>query len=318
LRDRKGNLMPPIFESLIPVFLVTMIGWATRASGFITSEQWQGFERVTYYLLMPALIIVTLAMTDLSRVPVLKVGISLAVPVLLMTALLMIFRTTLLKQVNIEGPAFTSILQGIIRWNAFVGVALAAALYGNEGLAFASVALALIVPLVNLVSAYVLSKYGSGKTLEPTEFVLQLLKNPFIWSTILGGTIAAIGLPIPKSIVTTTDIMGRAALAAGLLLVGSGLELRNVRNAGISLWLGTGLRLIVMPLLTGGIGITLGLTGASLLVPVICSAVPTAASAYIMSRQNGGDAPLMASIITMQTLGAAATIPLMLLLFGGR
>jgi hypothetical protein len=40
--------------------------------------------------------------------------------------------------------------------------------------------------------------------------------------------------------------------------------------------------------------------------------MPTASSAYILARQLGGDAPMMAAIITGQTLLSAITIPLML------
>jgi malonate transporter and related proteins len=310
--------MPPVLESLIPVFLVMMIGWGARAYGFISAEQWAGFERVTYYILMTALIVVTMAMTDLSRVPFSKVAIALMVPVILMTLLLFFSRGWLARFLQIDGPAFTSVLQAIIRWSAFVGLALAAALYGEQGLAYASIALATIVPFVNFVSVYALSRYGTGNPLDPKEFVVQLIKNPFISATIIGGLIGISGLILPKFLVTSMDIMGKAALAAGLLLVGSGLELKNLRNAGASLWLGTGLRLIAMPLLTGFVGIYLGLTGAALAVPVICAGVPTAGAAYIMARQNGGDAPLMASLTTVQTLGAAITLPFMLLLFGGR
>jgi malonate transporter and related proteins len=51
----------------------------------------------------------------------------------------------------------------------------------------------------------------------------------------------------------------------------------------------------------------------SLQIVVIASAVPTATAAYILSRQMGGNAPLMAEIITAQTLLAMVTLPLALL-----
>jgi malonate transporter and related proteins len=310
--------MPPVLESLIPVFLVMMIGWGARAAGFISAEQWAGFESVTYYILMPALIIITMAMTNFSRVPVLHVGIALLAPVIIMTGFLLLFRQLLVRLFRFDGPAFTSVLQGCIRWNSFVAIALAAALYGNEGLAYASIALASVVPFVNFISVYALAKYGTGKPLNPTQFAIQLLKNPFVAATLIGALIAMSGIVLPKIIVTTTEIVSLAALAGGLLLVGSGLEVSKIRNNGSALWIGIILRLIVMPLMTGGLGILLGLTGAALAVPIICSAVPTATAAYIMARQSGGDAPLMASITTVQTLCAAITLPLMLLLFGGR
>jgi predicted permease len=46
------------------------------------------------------------------------------------------------------------------------------------------------------------------------------------------------------------------------------------------------------------------------------AAMPTSAASYVLSRQLGGDASLMAAGITVQTVLAAATLPLMLALLG--
>jgi malonate transporter and related proteins len=308
--------MPTILESLIPVFLVISLGWATKASGFITQEHWSGFERVTYYILIPALLITTLAMADMKKVPVGTVGVTLVLPVAFISALLWIFRKPLQQLTNIDGPAFTSVFQGAIRWNSFVAIALASSLYGVDGLAVAAVAVAFLIPFVNLCSAYTLAMYGSlKKPLTPFALILNLIKNPFIWSTALGIAISMMGIHLPKPIALFGDITGRAALAAGLLLVGSGLELSNLKNPNVALWLSTGLKLILAPVLTGLLGQALGLSGVALAVPILCMAVPTAAASYILARQNGGDAPLMASIVTAQTLVAAITMPILFAAF---
>jgi predicted permease len=52
------------------------------------------------------------------------------------------------------------------------------------------------------------------------------------------------------------------------------------------------------------------LTGAHLTVVVCCTAVPAASNSYILARQMGGDAPLMAQILTLETILAAATLPI--------
>jgi len=57
------------------------------------------------------------------------------------------------------------------------------------------------------------------------------------------------------------------------------------------------------------------MSGLLVQVAVLLAALPTATSAYILARQLGGDAPLMAGIISGQTLLAMVTIPLMLSLF---
>jgi malonate transporter and related proteins len=225
-------------------------------------------------------------------------------------------RTLLEKALQIDGPAFTSVFQGAIRWNSFVAVALAGALYGKEGVALTAVAFAFLIPLVNLMSAYVLARHGSSaKPLTAIGLATGLIKNPFIWSTLIGIALSIASLPIPKAIGSFGDIIGRAALAAGLLLVGSGLDLHNLKRSGTGLWIANGLKLVAMPVLAGLIGQKLGLSGINLAVPIVCASVPTAAASYILARQNGGDAPLMASIVTAQTILAAVTMPLMLFVF---
>jgi predicted permease len=47
---------------------------------------------------------------------------------------------------------------------------------------------------------------------------------------------------------------------------------------------------------------------------MVFAAVPTATSAYILARQMGGDAELMAAIITAQTLLSMLTLPVVLML----
>lgn len=75
------------------------------------------------------------------------------------------------------------------------------------------------------------------------------------------------------------------------------------------------MKLLAFPTMVVGLAWALGLSGLLVQVAVLLAALPTATSAYILARQLGGDAPLMAGIISGQTLLAMVTIPLMLSLF---
>jgi hypothetical protein len=72
------------------------------------------------------------------------------------------------------------------------------------------------------------------------------------------------------------------------------------------------LKLLVMPLLVAGLAAVMGVTGPAMVAALICAAVPGAPSSFILARQLGGDAPLMAGITTVQTVAALITMPLML------
>ena len=72
------------------------------------------------------------------------------------------------------------------------------------------------------------------------------------------------------------------------------------------------LKLVVMPAIAIAIALACGLSGANLAVVVCCMAVPAASNSYLLARQLGGDAPLMAQIITIETMLAAITLPIAL------
>ena len=308
--------MPDVLSSLVPVFLVIVVGWATRASGVIGEDHWVGFEKVTYYVLFPAVLIETLVKADLSSVPVLGVGGALVAAILTTSALLLATRGMLMARLGMDGPAFTSVFQGATRWNTFVALAVAGSLYGPAGLTMSAVAIAAMIPLLNVLAIGVLSRYASARPLTAKGFVVTLVKNPFVWSCMIGIALNMLQPPIPKTLMSTTEILGRAALAAGLLVVGAGLEFSRLGRPRPGLAVSLVLKLALMPLLATSFAAWFGVDGVGLGVVAVSSAVPTASGAYILARQMGGDAPLMAEILTIQTVAAMATMPLVLMAVG--
>ena len=70
------------------------------------------------------------------------------------------------------------------------------------------------------------------------------------------------------------------------------------------------LKLVLMPVIAVVLASKFGVADSNLAVVTVCSAVPAASSAYVLARQMGGDAPLVAQIITLQTILAAVTMPI--------
>jgi predicted permease len=75
---------------------------------------------------------------------------------------------------------------------------------------------------------------------------------------------------------------------------------------------GTLLRLLGMPLLMYLGCQIFGVVGLPRMVALLAAAVPTGSATFVLARQMGGDAPLMANLITLQVLGATVTLPLVL------
>ena len=297
-----------VIAALMPVFLLIVLGAVLRRTLMRLETQWHGLERLTYYVLFPMLLIQTLVKADLTKVPVAGVGGALMLSALVVS-LLCLALWPLLSRQGVDGPAFTSIFQGAIRWQTYVALSVSANLYGDVGLALASVAMVAIIPLVNVFSVAVLAHYASPNKQSAGAVMMTVVRNPLIWACAIGLFVNVIHLPLPKIWHEVADALGRSSLAIGLLVTGAGLRLEGLLQPSLSAAVGVIFKLVLMPVLALLLALWFGLSGECLAIVAICAAVPTSPSAYVLARQMGGDAALLAQIITLQTILAAITMP---------
>jgi predicted permease len=308
--------MAIVIAALAPVFILIVLGAVLKRSLMRLDTQWQGLERLTYYVLFPMLLIQTLVKADLTKVPVAGVGGALFLSALVMSLLCLALRP-LLARLDVDGPAFTSIFQGATRWQTYVALAVSGNLYGDTGLALASVAMVAIIPLVNVFSVAVLAHYAAPEKPSAGTIVMTVVKNPLIWACAIGLGVNLLHLPLPRLWHEVADALGRSSLAIGLLVTGAGLHLEGLLRPNAGAAVGVFLKLILMPVLGIGMALWFGLSGSNLVIVAACSAIPASSSAYVLARQMGGDAPLLAQIITLQTILAAITMPAAIALVGG-
>nr|WP_298249501.1 AEC family transporter [uncultured Halomonas sp.] len=304
--------MTDIAGALGPLFLLillgSILGWLRQPG----ADFWPALERLVYFLLFPAMLVATLATADVSQVPVIRVAIALLGAMGAFAALLWSVRGWL----GMEAAAFTSAFQGALRFNTYVGVAGAAALHGAPGATVAAVAVALMVPVVNVlcvgsfIAAGTLGRGSLGKSLA------ALGRNPLILACLVGIGLNIGGIGLPGWSEATVTLLGRAALPLGLVAVGVALRPAALVRRDRGIWASHLVKLGLMPALALALALLLGLDPVSRDVVLLFAALPTATSAYILARQLGGDAEMMAALITGQTLLAMATLPLWLRLAG--
>ncbi len=302
--------------NLVTVFLVIAFGSVLRGTGLITREDWRGFERITYFVLFPAMLMVTMATADLASTPFLAVGAVLVLSLLTVAAALLVMRPWLERWFDLDGPSFCSVFQGSIRWNSFVAFAMASSLYGKQGAALCAVAIAAMIPLLNVLAVGVITRYAATARPTSRQLALTLIKNPFIWSCLIGLALRPLMGFVPDLIIAPAAMIGQISLGAGLLAAGGGLEWSNLGRPRIAHLLPSLAKLIAMPLIASIFASIFGVTGIPLAVTLLCMAVPTASASYILARQLGGNATLMAEILTLQTLAGMATLPVILTSLG--
>ncbi|MCU4654021.1 AEC family transporter [Roseibacterium sp. SDUM158016] len=299
--------------AIAPVFLLICAGYALRRGGIPSEEFWTLNDRLVYFVLMPALFFVRISEADLSGpglmsfAAVLYAGFFAAV----------LFGVAAAVWLARGGAVGTSVIQGAGRFNTFVALAVAEALHGAEGLQLAVLGAALLVPVVNLTVVGLFAVFLPRPGVNALRgAAISLVTNPLILSILAAIGFNAAGLaPVPV-VSETLSILGQAALPIMLLCVGASLKLRGLSADALPVALSAAGKLLVFPLAILAVSALLGLDPLPASVALIYGALPTGVAAYTLSRQLGGDAPLMATMITIQTLLAFAVMPVWLSLAG--
>ena len=296
-----------ILGALGPIFALILLGLGLRRCGFPGDGFWPAAERITYFLLFPALLVHRLALSRLGDYAVGPVAGIIIAQLLAMTALVYALRPWL----RVDGPAFTSVYQGVIRFNTYVGLAVALAVFHAEGGTVAALVMAIMIPLINVLCVLVLSLHAGGSA-TVTDVARGLITNPLILACLTGVGLNLSGIGLPWGSAAVLEILARAALPLGLLAVGAGLRLEGLRRPGL-LATASALKLLVLPALVAILCWIVQPGGLETAILVTFAALPGAPTAYILARQLGGDTPLIAVIVTVEIAAAMVTLPLVLL-----
>ena len=303
--------MLSIFYTLIPVISIILLGVVLKRSSVFNEQSWSAFANLCYFVLFPALLVKTLATAQLGTTEIILFAGMVLFAILTMSAFMLLIHPLLVRRFGITGPAFTSLFQGATRWHGFIALSIVGVMFGDEGIAYMAITMAVIIPPLNIINVWVLARFTDAES-SLGVVINKLYRNPFIIACIVGATLNLSGAGLPGPVYTVFDVMGGGALGLGLLTVGAGLKLGMIMGERFLVSFGAFIRLLGMPALMFTGAWIFGIEGMPRTVAVIAASVPTAASSYILARQMGGDAPLMANLITLQVLISARTLPVMI------
>ncbi|MBL0921054.1 MAG: AEC family transporter [Phycisphaerales bacterium] len=102
-----------------------------------------------------------------------------------------------------------------------------------------------------------------------------------------------------------------------LMIVGAGLDLKTLHRIDAAVAISTFVKMLLLPAIALGTGYFAGVGWPALAVIAIASSVPSAPNGYMLARQMGGDAPMLARILTIQIVVALISIPTALFIAAG-
>ena len=311
-----------VFVKLFAIFAVVAIGWGAARSGRLGGgDPARVLSGAAFYVFVPALLFRTAARIEFDR---LETGVLLGFFVPTLTVLGLVYLFMRLRPAAGDGAALPSVRAITASFgNAVqVGIPLAAALYGEAGLALhitlvsmhALILLTVLTALVELDLAHAQRRAEAGgsrlgRTLATT--VRNTVIHPVILPVLAGLAWNASGVAIPGFADEILVTLGQAVVPLCLVLIGVSLAHYGVRGAIRGAVVLSLLKLVVQPLavLAFAHGV-LGLAGVPLAIVVMMAALPVGSNALIFAQRYQTLQSEVSTAIVVSTLAFVATAPL--------
>jgi len=300
-------LIELFLNNLLPVLLAVGAGYL--AARYLKVDP-RSLSRVTFYIFSPALIFTLLTQSELSNGDILKMAAFAAGVVFLVGGIAWIAgRLFRLERRTLAAVVITSMFLNAGNF----GLAVVNFGFGETALAYASVFFVTNAILVYTVGVLIASL---GKA-SFSRSLLNLAKVPAIYAMGLAFLFMYTGWQLPIPLERTTGLLGDAAIAAMLVLLG--LQLYSVSWAGniLPLALSSVVRLLVSPAIAIGLSVLLSIGDPFRQAAVLQSAMPTAVLTTVLATEYDVHPRFVTSVVFITTLLSMFTLTPLLAYLGG-
>ena len=303
---------------ILPVFAVILTGWIVAVTGYLSRALSDALIHFAYNIAMPALLIVTIAQEPAHslinwRFLVAFGGGSLLCFVLVF-GIMSIQGSRSLASRTMHGMAASMTNTG------FVALPVLQAIYGPRAVLPAAIA-TVFVAVVMFPLAVILLELGQrdahGSRTPAMVTIKHVVLNPMVISTVIGMLWSVFGLRMPAPVTAYFGILADALTPCALFAIGLGLSIDGLRaNIGKASLL-SAVKLVFMPLVVYGLSLSLGLDPLYTIAAVICAAVPTAKTVYILAGEYHCEEMMVASTVSMTTLVSVISLVVWLYALSG-
>ncbi len=296
-----------------PIFVVLALGVFLNWRRLINDNFIDIGSKLVFNVTLPSLLFISISQTSIEQTANLRL---IAVGVVVTIAVWLLLELVAARYV--PGPTDRGVVvQGGFRSNmGIIGLAYCVNAYGETGLVTASLYLALVTILFNILSVITLS-HSLHRAVGVSGMLKGIATNPLIIGILLALPFAWSDIELPHLVIRSGEYFAQMTLPLALICTGASLDFHALRNSFGGALIASVFKLIIVPLLMTLVGYWVGFRGIELGVLLLMSSAPTAAASYVMVRSMGGNAPLAANIIVMTTLGSLLSTSLAVTLLRG-
>tara|TARA_Y100000782_G_scaffold28123_2_gene31443 strand:+ start:53202 stop:54206 length:1005 start_codon:yes stop_codon:yes gene_type:complete len=289
-----------------PIFFIVFLGYLLKRMHIIDDNFINTASKLVFVITLPALVFMSISRTDFHAVFNPEQLGFVFISILIFFIGLWVIGKYWIKQPQDLGV----FIQGGFRSNyGIIGLAVSYNLFSDSGLAQASLLLALVIPLFNVLSIIALALPAKKTGVSSfSSTVFEIVKNPLIIAVLLALPFSYFDFQLPEVAEKTGRYFANLTLPLALLAIGGSLNLASLRSTSAHATWATISKLILMPLILTFAAWSYGFKGQDLAMLMILFGCPTAAASFVMAKGMGGNAELAANIILMTTLGSVLTL----------
>lgn len=304
------NLLFSLNMSL-PLFVIMGLGFLLTKKGLFTGDYVSRTTTLLYYVFLPGKLFMDIANTDITAAFTPRFFAVIAAGLVIQFLVAWLCGNLLCKD-RTKQSAFS---HACFRGNfVYLGMALLQDIYGGA-VPETALILAVVMPLYNVQGIILMSIKESRGGLHIRSILLDILKNPMILALLAGLPVALFHIPLPYVLTKSLSYLQVATSTVALLVVGANIRPDAIRSDIPLLLRVSGIKLLLMPLIWGGMAVLAGLSPTQIVVLTMVGAMPSAINVFVITDRMGGNGDLACGSVVVTHLLSLFTMTGIVFLF---
>ena len=291
-------------QQVAVLFLLIGTGAVAVKTGVLKPESKQVLSNLLVYLVVPAMIIHSYMMDfSMEILHNLLTAFGLSILAILLGTVITLLLTARHRDQRTPIFRFACVFSNA----AYMGFPLISALFGSEGLLYASA----YVTVFNILLWTMGYGFVSGSS-NPKDVARSLLHTPVLYAMVIGLAVYLLQIPVPTLIAQPLELLAGMNTPLSMLITGMLIAAGNVRSivSNVHIWKLAAVRMLLIPAVCLAVFGLLGFQGMSAQVVVLLECCPAAAITSVFAVQFGHDESFAAGSVVLTTLLSIIFLPL--------
>lgn len=291
-------------EVVLPLFLMMVVGYIVKLSKLMNETTVKQVNKTLFRIFLPLLIFKNTYNIDIYQ----SFDSRLLLYAVMGVLIEFLIALCLVLLVEKENSRRGVMLQGMFRSNFVIfGIPIATALYGSTAAGTASILVAVIIPMYNVLAVLALEMFNGSRP-NLLKVLGGIVTNPLILAPAAALLLNFLNFTLPDVVYTTVDQLSSIATPLAFVVLGASFNFGDITKYAKQLSITLFVKLLFFPALFIALSVLLGFRNADLAVLLTVFGAPIAVSSFTMAQEMGGDEKLAGQLVVFSSVFSVATI----------